>query len=60
MSDLMRDMAYSSLTFWGFISWLGNILPPNDATIELVRESIPRYMNLMAYLDSPRLIKEFG
>ena len=60
MADLKRDMAYSSLTFWGFIAWLGNILPPNEATLELVGESSPRYMNVMQYLDSPRLIQEFS
>jgi hypothetical protein len=41
LDDLKRDMGYCSLTFWGFISWLGNILPPNEATIELVMESMP-------------------
>ncbi len=59
MADLKRDMAYSSLTFWGFIAWLGNILPPNEATLELVAESAPRYMNLMRHLDSVSLLEEF-
>jgi hypothetical protein len=57
--DLKRDMGYCSLTFWGFIGWLGNILPPNEATIELVKESIPRYMKLMDHLSSPALLHRF-
>ena len=59
LDDLMRDMGYCSLTFWGFISWLGNILPPNESTIELVKESMPRYFRLMGYLNSPALLQQF-
>jgi hypothetical protein len=58
--DLMRDMGYCSLTFWGFSGWLGNILPPNEATIELVKESFPRYFKLMDYLDSSTLLQQFS
>lgn len=59
LDDLMRDMGYCSLTFWGFCGWLGNILPPNEDTIELVKESLPRYFKLMDYLDSSTLLQQF-
>jgi thiamine kinase-like enzyme len=60
LADLKRDMAYSSLTFWGFFAWLGNILPPNEATLELVGASTPRYLNMLDRLDSYQLLEEFS
>lgn len=59
VDDLKRDMAYSSLTLFGFIAWLGNILPRNAATIELVQGTTPRYMNLMEHFNSIELLQEF-
>lgn len=60
IDDLKRDMAVSSLTLFGFIAVLGNILPPNEATIELVRETTPRYIMLMEHFNAEELIDEFA
>lgn len=57
---LQRDMAYCSLTFWGFFSLLGNILPPNEATLELVETTLPRYTNMLDRLDSYQLLDDFN
>ena len=59
MAELHREMGYCCLTFWGFTAWLGNILPPNEATHALVEASVPRYMNLMNKFDAYHLVNEF-
>jgi len=58
-SDLQRDMGNCGVTFWGFIGWLGNFLPPNEATLELVGSSISRYQNMMQIFGSHEALKKF-
>lgn len=59
LSALRRDMGYCGVTFWGFFGWLGNFLPPNDATLELVGSTIPRYQNMMQIFEAHEALKTF-
>jgi len=58
-SDLHRDMGFCGVTFWGFFGWLGNFLPPNEATLELVESSVSRYQNMMQKFESHEALKSF-
>ncbi len=60
MAQLTAGLQLAGISFWGFMAWLGCILPPNDATIELVRESTPRYVNLIDKFDCLSLLDSWS
>ena len=57
--DLDRDIAYCTLRLFGYIAFIGAILPVNEATTELVRESTPRYHNMIEKFGGFDLLSEF-
>jgi thiamine kinase-like enzyme len=60
LDQLKQNFQIAGVSFWGFMGWLGNILPPNEATIELVSESIPRYVKLMEKFGSFSLLDDIA
>ena len=60
LAQLEQDLRLAGVSFWGYLGFLGNIFPPDEATFELVRASAPRYTNLVERFDSYSVLENLG
>ncbi len=59
IQDLRQDMSLAACLMFGFLSMVGNVVPPDDAGHAVMKATIPRFMKVMSELGVEHTLLDF-
>jgi len=60
MEALRQDMSLAACMMFGFISAVGNIVPPDESGHAVIDATLPRFFNIMSVLDVESTLENFS